>query len=106
MINVEVLMRFGLQNRRGKWAKGLAHLYQRVDAVAHLRPPGIGENGAAAQRARAELHTSLRPTNYLAFNQPVHYVPDQFVFFAAEVLEFCRRCLQYLAGIFRSISGS
>ena len=41
--------------------EGLALLDHGVDAVAHLGTPGIGQDAAIAERARAVLHAAAEP---------------------------------------------
>ena len=55
-----------LENCRRKRTEGLALLDPRIDQVAHLRSPRVGEDGASAERARTELHAPVKPADHLA----------------------------------------
>ena len=67
-----MVFQFRLQHSRSKRPKRLAHLHERVDAIAHLRPPRIRENRSAAEGSRSKLHPALRPADHLSFDQPIH----------------------------------
>ena len=52
---------------RREGAKGFAHLDHGVDAVAHFRVAGIGQDAAMPEGARAELHSAA--VSRLAYSQ-------------------------------------
>ena len=52
-------------------AESLPHLDQGVDAVAHLRTPGVGQDRPRAERPGAELHAALEPADHLALGETV-----------------------------------
>src|ERR1700745_3953397 len=51
---------------RSKGPPPFAELHGVVDLGIHLRVARIGDNGAAAKRARTELHAALKPTENFA----------------------------------------
>ena len=46
--------------------EALAELDLHVERVAHLRVARVGQDAAAAERARAELHAALEPADHVA----------------------------------------
>ena len=50
-------------------AKAFAKLDAQIERALHARRPGIAEDRARAQRARAEFHPSLEPADRLLRNQ-------------------------------------
>src|ERR1700743_3585390 len=59
------------QHARRKGAKILTMLDQLVENVAHVRPARVGEQRTVAERARPELHASLKPGDDLAVGDHV-----------------------------------
>src|SRR5437763_11401751 len=80
MIDVEMLLHARFKHRRSKWPKGLAFLYQRVDAVTHVLAARIGQNRAPAKRAGTKFHSSLKPADDFAHGEPVYCGRKQIIF--------------------------
>ena len=77
IVGLEVLAgRFG-EHRRAERAERLAELDALVQGVLHVRAARVGEDAAAAQRARAELHAALEPADDLAVGQLARGAVDQ-----------------------------
>src|SRR5690606_8988572 len=68
MVDLEHLRRDGIEHRRAEGSPALAELDLLVDAVGHARHAGAANNGAAAEGARAELHTPLEPGDRVAID--------------------------------------
>ena len=63
--HVEILVGTVLQNRRRKRPKRLAELDLQVHHRLHLRAPRVADDAARSERARTELHATLKPADDL-----------------------------------------
>ena len=66
LLDLEKLGRPLLQNGGSEGTKGLAMLHAGIDAILHCLVPGIGEDGAISECARAKLGSPLKPADDLA----------------------------------------
>ena len=77
MVDHEMLSAPARENGRGEGAEALAHLDERVDAVAHLPVARVGQDRPRAERPRPELHAALEPADDLARHQSVDRLLQQ-----------------------------
>ena len=66
------------KHRRAERPERLAELDARVQRVLHVGAARIGEDAAAPERARAELHAPLEPADDLAVGDRARRAVDQF----------------------------
>src|SRR5215510_5029579 len=74
---IEVIANAFRQYRRREWTEGLTMLDTAVQNVFHLGAPGVSQDAASAKRARSELHSSLKPSDYLAIRYPHGCLPRE-----------------------------
>src|SRR5207253_6678495 len=55
--------------RWAEWAERFPVLDAPIENIFHVLAPGVGENAAAAQRPRSELHTALEPSHNAAIRK-------------------------------------
>ncbi len=68
-----------MQHRGREGPEALPVLDLEVEALLHLRVPGVAQDGAVPQGPGPELHAALEPAHHLALGQEGRHVLEQFV---------------------------
>src|SRR2546425_1560458 len=75
----EVIANAVLENRRREGPERLSLFYAVVKHAFHFRAPRIGHDRPIAQGARAELHSSLKPSDYQSIGNVLRSSPGDLV---------------------------
>src|SRR5204862_435100 len=67
--HAKIFVRLLAQNHRREWTKAFAEFNLQIHILLHLRISRIAENRTTTQRAPAEFHPSLKPSDYFALLQ-------------------------------------
>ena len=79
LVQLEPVMHALAQDRRREGPKTFAELDLQVHRFLHFRRTRIADDGAPAQRSRAEFHPSLKPSDDLVARDQVSDAVGDFV---------------------------
>jgi len=74
-----------LEDGGGEGSKSLSLFHLGIEPVPHGGIPGVGQDTAGPEGARAKLHGPVEPANDFLGRQPVHHRRQQGIFPPGEV---------------------